>query len=203
MRKKSHISLAMYLVREFKMEGLEKHKKAFCFGSILPDLTPKMVTSPHEFESTYDDMQDFVRYIFTEGIDEEWKERVLWRRLGVVLHYIADYFTYPHNTSFEGTLKDHCMYESEMKYYLRAYVWTPEAKHLFGEAGRRAQRIGSLEELFSYVEESHRKYMMRREHSVTDDCRQILMVCATVFAVLVEMAYAGHMVESLPRYRCA
>ena len=120
MRKKSHISLAMYLVREFKMEGLEKHKKAFCFGSILPDLTPKMVTSPHEFESTYDDMQDFVRYIFTEGIDEEWKERVLWRRMGVVLHYIADYFTYPHNTSFEGTLKDHCRYESEMKYYRRA-----------------------------------------------------------------------------------
>ncbi|MDO4321106.1 MAG: zinc dependent phospholipase C family protein [Lachnospiraceae bacterium] len=202
MRKKSHISLAMYLVRELKLEGLEKHKKAFCFGSILPDLTPKMLASPHEFETTYSDIQDFVRYIFTEGIDDEWKERVLWRRLGVVLHYMADYFTFPHNTSFEGNLKDHCLYESEMKYCLRAYVWTPEANRIFREAGRRAQGITSLEALFAYVESSHRRYM-RAEHSVEDDCRQILSVCTTVFLVLVEMAYAENMVVETPGYRCA
>lgn len=203
MRKKSHISLAMYLVRELKLEGLEKHKKAFCLGSILPDLTPKMVTSPHEFESTYGDLQDFIRYIFTEGIDNEWKERVLWRRLGVVLHYMADYFTFPHNTSFEGTLTDHCMYESEMKYYLRAYVWTSEARRIFQEAGRRAKGITSLDALFAYVEASHRRYMKEERHSAEADCRQILAVCATAFVVLVEMAYAEHMVEEMPGYRCA
>ena len=73
MRKKSHISLAMYLVRELKLESLIKHKKAFCLGAILPDLTPKMITSPHEFETSYENMKDFVRNIFAENSDSEWK----------------------------------------------------------------------------------------------------------------------------------
>lgn len=194
MRKKSHISLAMYLVRELKLEGLEKHKKAFCLGSILPDLTPKMVTSPHEFDSTYGELKDFVRYIYTEGTDGEWNERVFWRRLGVVLHYMADYFTFPHNAACQGTLKDHCMYESEMKYYLRAYVWTPEAKAVFVEAKKRAKRMHTLEALFSYVEAAHRRYL-RSGHSMEEDCRQILSVCATACLVLAEMAYTENSAE--------
>ena len=51
MRKKSHISLAGYLVREMNLEEFDRHKKAFYLGSILPDLTPKMITSPHEFQT--------------------------------------------------------------------------------------------------------------------------------------------------------
>ena len=133
MRKKSHISLAMYLVRELKLESLIKHKKAFCLGAILPDLTPKMITSPHEFETSYENMKDFVRNIFAENADSEWKERVLWRRIGVALHYMADYFTFPHNTSFSGSLKDHCMYESLealfsfVKKRHRAYMQAPHS----------------------------------------------------------------------------
>ena len=202
MRKKSHISLAMYLARELKLEALDRHKKAFCLGSILPDLTPKMITSPHEYETSYGDMRKFVQDIFTEGIDNEWKERVLWRRIGVVLHYMADYFTFPHNTSFDGNLKDHCMYESEMKYYLREYVRTPEAKRIFQAARKAAQEIDSLDELFAYIQESHAGYM-QREHSVDSDCRQILMMCATSFVVMAEMACEQHMVAVVPQYRCA
>ena len=34
MRKKSHISLAGYLVREMNLEEFDRHKKAFYLGSI-------------------------------------------------------------------------------------------------------------------------------------------------------------------------
>ena len=37
MRKKSHISLATYLIGELESEQLDRHKKAFYLGSILPD----------------------------------------------------------------------------------------------------------------------------------------------------------------------
>lgn len=201
MRKKSHISLAMYLVRELKLEGLIRHKKAFCLGAILPDLTPKMITSPHEFETSYDKMQDFVRDIFRDGAENEWKERVLWRRIGVALHYMADYFTFPHNTSFDGSLKDHCMYESEMKYYLRDFVQTPEAGRIFREARRRAAGLGNLEALFAYVKKRHCAYM-QRPHSVENDCYEIVMLCSTAFVVMAELAYAQGLMEE-PVLCCA
>ena len=202
MRKKSHISLARYLVREMKLDGLEKHKKAFYLGSILPDLTPKMITSPHEFSTSYDGLRCTIRSIAAEGVEEEWNERVLWRRVGVVLHYVADYFTFPHNTSFNGNLKDHCIYESEMKYYMREFVWTPEAKRIFRDAKRRAHNMKNTEELFAYIEEMHSSYM-QDIHSVANDCRQILSLCATVTVVLAEFACTALELGFQTDYRCA
>lgn len=202
MRKKSHISLARYLVREMKLDGLVKHKKAFYLGSILPDLTPKMITSPHEFSTSYDGLQCTIRSIAEEGLEEEWNERALWRKVGVVLHYVADYFTFPHNTSFGGNLKDHCMYESEMKYYMREFVWTPEAKRIFRDAKRRAHNMKNTEELFAYIEEMHSSYM-QDIHSVANDCRQILSLCATVTVVLAEFACTALELGFQTDYRCA
>ena len=202
MRKKSHISLARYLVREMKLDGLVKHKKAFYLGSILPDLTPKMITSPHEFSTSYDGLQCTIRRIAEEGLEEEWNERVLWRKVGVVLHYVADYFTFPHNTSFGGNLKDHCMYESEMKYYMREFVWTPEAKKIFRDAKRRAHGMRNAEDLFGYIEEMHICYM-QDIHSVAHDCRQILSLCSTVTVALAEFACTEMELGLQPDYRCA
>lgn len=199
MRKKSHILLAMFLAGEMKLEGLEKHRKAFCLGSILPDLTPKMVTSPHEFETSYAEIRKFIRSMFEENVWEIWKERVFWRRTGFVLHYIADYFTYPHNTSFEGNLKDHCMYESEMKYYLRSFIATDEARRIFLEGCKEARGIGSMEEFFAYVEKAHDEYM-QSEHSVEGDCRQILRLCSAALGVLAQAADTERTVRAVPGF---
>ena len=44
MRKKSHISLARYMVENLKDEELKHHKFSFYLGSILPDIKPIRVT---------------------------------------------------------------------------------------------------------------------------------------------------------------
>ena len=48
MRKKSHISLARYLVQNLDDRNLKKHKFAFYLGSILPDCKPSFVFKKHE-----------------------------------------------------------------------------------------------------------------------------------------------------------
>ena len=186
MRKKSHISLAGYLVRSLGMEELEKHKKAFYFGSIMPDLNPKMLAVPHEFDATFESLKALFFRILKEITDDGENERILWRRVGVAMHYLADYFTYPHDAAFKGSLKDHCMYESEMKYYLRVLVHMPEAQAILEDARGVADEIGSLNELFEYIEKMHQKYG-RVVHSVSADCRQILSLCATVMIAFTEM----------------
>ena len=78
MRKKSHISLAGYLIGELESEQLDRHKKAFYFGSILPDLTPKMFAVPHEFQTSYRELQEKIRLHQGPWKDQEEKYRVLW-----------------------------------------------------------------------------------------------------------------------------
>lgn len=187
MRKKSHISLARYLVRGLGIEELRQHRKAFCLGSILPDLNPKMLAVPHEYDGTFGALQELIRQILDDTSQEEERERVLWRRTGVVMHYLADYFTYPHNSSFEGSLKDHCLYESRMKCHMRVLVWMPEGRAIFGKAREAAAEIGSRGELFAYIAGTHRDYMGEKNHTPESDCRRILMLCATVLHAFTEL----------------
>ena len=45
MRKKSHISLAHYLMNSEGMESIQHHKGAFYIGSILPDCVPSFLSA--------------------------------------------------------------------------------------------------------------------------------------------------------------
>lgn len=176
MRKKSHIALARYLVRNSYNLDLFQHKKAFCFGSIQPDLNLGMISAPHEFESSYPELKRMIREL-TEGMYGGWDSSSFWRNLGIILHYIADYFTFPHNPNYGGTLKDHCFHERDMKYFLRYFVQTPEAAGILHRQKRGRARTEAPEELFYYLEEAHQCYL-RRSHSVEDDCRWIVEVCS-------------------------
>lgn len=188
MRKKSHVALARYLVRGLGSPELARHRKAFCLGSILPDLNPKMLAAPHEYDTTFESFCLLCRQTLDEAARTgEENERVLWRRTGVATHYLADYFTYPHNASFEGSVKDHCMYESELKYRMRVLVWMPEGREIFARARETAEEIGSIEELFGYITRMHKRYMRARTHSPESDCRLILELCAAAMIVFAEL----------------
>lgn len=191
MRKKSHISLAGYLVKELRLQELIKHKKAFYLGSILPDLNPKMVKEPHEIETSFEKFQDSVRLLIQEAKAGECSERVLWRRTGMIIHYLADYFTFPHNSTYGGNLKDHCVYEGDMKYQMREYVRTPEAKMIFLNQREQAFQISTEESLFAYIKESHACYLTEK-HSVVKDCRWILAMSAVVLVAMLRMMNAEY-----------
>ena len=101
-RKKSHILLARYLADQMPAnESLQSHRKAFCLGNILPDIQPSFVTKRHEYFGTFDEVQGKIRRLVQSGAG--YNDRVFWRRSGEVMHYIADYFTFPHNKTFDGT----------------------------------------------------------------------------------------------------
>ena len=172
MRKKSHIALAGFLVREMDDANMQKHWKAFYFGSILPDLTPKMITDPHEFDSSYLELKRRIAKLLSEAREHACKEGTLFCRLGVVMHYLADYFTFPHNKTYPGSLKDHCAYEEKLKQDLRAFLKTEKAKQI----GREKDRdFASLEELFSYVKQQHEAYLKKRSN-VEKDIEHIVVI---------------------------
>ena len=163
---------------------MRTHRKAFLLGSILPDCRPSFVTKKHEFDGTYQEVQESIRRLTVDCNLLLRNRRVYCRRVGEVIHYVADYFTYPHNTCYLGSLKDHCHYENDLKHYLKEYIQSGQA--------RKNQMVFyqfySVEELFAYIEACHEEYM-KDVHSVEQDALYITRVCSQVVSGIYQLLH--------------
>lgn len=175
MRKKSHISLAKFLVHNIKEHQLSVHKKAFYIGSILPDLKLSFLTRRHTFEETFDILIDEIKkitvdYDFSKGIS-----RYYARHLGIITHYLADYCTFPHNSSYTGTMTDHVYYEKEMKFQLLEYI---ELDDIHSES-LQGQILHTFDEIIHFIKKTHKEYL-EALRAVKQDIHYIIELCSKV-----------------------
>jgi len=175
MRKKSHISLAKFLLDNVKNNKLAKHWKAFYIGSILPDLKPSFLTRRHTFEETFDILIKEIRKI---TIDYDVKKGIgsyYARHLGVITHYLADYCTLPHNSVYTGTIADHVYYEKEMKFRLKEYM-ALEGIHSQALQGRK---LLTFDDIVGFIIQTHNEYLNKLK-AVKQDIRYIIELCSKV-----------------------
>ena len=176
MRKKSHITLAKYLVKESRDKDLKKHKYAFYLGSILPDIKPSFIYRRHEISQTFPALQK--RIIKLTDLSPKEKEKnttKYYRHLGEVSHYLADYFTFPHNQKFTGGFREHCSYEQELKKKLRSHITS-------GKAASRKKRyieFSAPEALFDFVSKTHQEYLTEK-NTVEGDISHIIPINSQV-----------------------
>ena len=183
MRKKSHISLAGFLVRGLENETLSRRWKAFYVGSLLPDCRPSFLTVRHEYDETFEMVEEKIRRL---AEDKDWVPADSMRYmidLGQVFHYIADYFTFPHNSNYPGSLKDHCKYEKYLKLRLRSYIREGNAVFYGEQPGKTA----TVEDILDFIRRNHREYM-ESLHTVEEDCEYITRVCSWVLAAIARLA---------------
>ena len=184
MRKKSHISLARFLVRKAGDDVLRRRWKAFYVGSLLPDCRLSFLTVRHEYEETFDLVERKIRSL-TEDAGRRPEDSMRYMiDLGQIFHYIADYFTFPHNSNYSGSLKDHCIYEKYLKFRLRSYI-RERACVLCAEEG---EQLYSVEDILDYIRRNHREYM-KEFRSVEEDCEYITRVCLQVLAAMVYLVH--------------
>ncbi|MDD3337736.1 MAG: zinc dependent phospholipase C family protein [Lachnospiraceae bacterium] len=182
MRKKSHILLARCLADHTWVNELKSHRKAFCLGSILPDIRPSFLTTKHEFSVNYAQVERKIRTLTVENNLEEYNARVYWRQLGEVTHHVADYFTFPHNETFEGTLLEHGKYEAELKRNLKETIKS-------GAADKYCQstvKFDSLDELLTFLKTAHKIYVSR-ERNIKDDIQFIVTICYQVMQGMIRI----------------
>ncbi len=173
MRKKSHISLAKFLINNMQVQGLHNHKKAFYIGSILPDLKPSFLTKRHTIEETFEDLIGEIKkvtvdYDINRGINGYYA-----RHLGVITHYLSDYCTFPHNTVFEGSIKEHVYYEKDLKFQLKEYVNREDVQR------ERSQSFHTFEEIIHFIKKAHKEYLKALK-VVHVDVQHIIDLCYKV-----------------------
>ena len=197
MRKKSHISLARYIVDSFDDADLKKHRFSFYLGSILPDIKPSFLYKRHEINGTFPMLQKHIKRL-SEGQKAIEKKKTIkyYRDLGQISHYLADYFTFPHNTIYLGSLKAHCSYEEQLKQDLRACIKSGEAAKYLAE--QCAKHFRNAEALCSFIQKTHDEYI-ERKHDVEDDIHHILEINQRAIEGILQLL-AKNRAEHLPQH---
>ncbi len=180
MRKKSHISLASYLMESMNTEELRNHKKAFYIGSILPDCVPSFVTRRHNIEETFDLLKEEIIKITDDYDMNKGITGYYCRHLGVITHYIADYFTFPHTKLFTGTMREHCSYEKELKFALKSYVDSEAVQQIYD----RKERFKTVDEICNFIKEMHAEYLKAMK-AIKMDCMYIVKLCQRVVEAIL------------------
>jgi len=180
MRKKSHISLASYLMESMNLEELNNHKKAFYIGSILPDCVPSFVTRRHNIDETFDLLKEEIIKITDDYDMNKGITGYYCRHLGVITHYIADYFTFPHNKVFTGNMREHCSYEKELKFALKSYVNSNAVQHI----SEKIEKIQTVDDICNFIKKMHEEYLQVIK-IVKMDCMYIVKLCQKVVEAIL------------------
>jgi hypothetical protein len=96
---------------------------------------------------------------------------------GVILHYIADYFCYPHNNKLMNKMPNHILYEMNLELEIRKYLsksFEPTDLNL-----TNYDYINLKKSLIHYIEEKHKKYL-KEKPSIFNDIHYSLKVCSIV-----------------------
>ncbi|MBE5967684.1 MAG: hypothetical protein E7255_12100 [Lachnospiraceae bacterium] len=181
MRKKSHISLAKYLMENMKVNDLFEHKKAFYIGSILPDLKPSFLTKKHNIEETFGILIREIKKVTIDYDIERGINGYYARHLGVITHYLADYCTFPHNTDFTGSLKAHLYYEKDLKFSLKEYVTRGDIPRV------RCQnrKFNTVDDILYFILKTHSEYKNALKN-IKVDIQYIVDLCYRVVDAILQ-----------------
>lgn len=104
---------------QIKGDNINLNKTAFRTGSILPDFSPYHKCIKHYKDKSFTFVEKSIDNL---GNSKDINDLSL--RLGIISHYLADYFCYPHFNNMTFTSKDilgHIGYERELDKYIRTF----------------------------------------------------------------------------------
>ena len=113
METKDHLSLAKLIISNNRYFDKSNKKIAFETGCVSPDINLTTYIKGHTYSGTI----DYVKKTISK-LSAKLRSTSDYFELGRTVHFIGDYFTFPHSPKFTGTLKDHVDYESILHRYI-------------------------------------------------------------------------------------
>jgi hypothetical protein len=165
MRTVDHAALAKRLSRDIlKIKG-PVNAFLFWFGNLLPDYSYHTYCKSigHGFRTARKKLA-----LAWESKNKHGETAAFYFRLGVAAHYLCDSFTFPHNSKFKGSLKQHIDYEEIMhKHFADLKIHRDDKAPVFHRP----------EHCMRFLEKCHGAYLRQKEKSPKDDLEWIANVC--------------------------
>lgn len=178
MQKFSHILLSNFLIKQhIEIKSLKPYKNYFRYGNILPDIRVSLLYSKHTFDSTYKtEVIPLIQKLMTEPTTTIKEYRAFAIHLGVVVHHLADYFTFAHHPTFHERYLNllHLLYETKMNFVLIKYMHNTN----FIEHLEQFHPLTTVQDLLTHIETAYHSYSSIPTHrrTIENDCAYIVAV---------------------------
>lgn len=174
---KSHMLLAKYLLNQIPESAI--YRKIFIWGCIEPDLNMfsylKGSLKYQKFKGhNYNSSSNYSIHVLEKLQGKSQWSLLDYYRLGKLMHYLSDAFTYPHNDHFTGNLWEHRVYEARLHSYFATYL----------NQCSKENAKNYPEDVKKYIKKFHRQYM-RTSGDMNNDAKFITQVTSQVMWALV------------------
>ena len=158
-----HMGLAQAIRQATERElSLRIDRVGFLYGNVAPDIRPGLTNIPHYKSSAMDFLEAEIVKITSYPLPTTGKwPKQLSERMGIMTHYLADFFCYAHSQYFQGDLRAHLFYESRLWYDFQRHQ--KAVKHNWIKPDKI---LSSAENIITYIEERHDWYLdtVRNKH---------------------------------------
>lgn len=157
--------------------------KGLKYGSIKPDITPKFLRMKHlknrsinQISSMIEDMKN------TKYPDTKRGMLRFSMNLGIIMHYITDFFCYAHNHPKFISKLEHIKYEIKV-----AFKYTEvDVPKVLSKALNNVEEYNTLDNrsIKSYIDGKHDEYM-KNDPGIENDIKYSLEMCITIALIIV------------------
>lgn len=148
------------------------------YGCMKPDFYPKLMAIPHYKNESFEVISQMILSLQKTKIPVSSKQiNHFSMELGVILHYITDYFCYPHNNDHLDKISSHFIYEINLDKELRKYISVSSGIlniNLYVEDHNNLKSS-----LIDFIEGKHKQYLESCP-SMNNDIRYGLQACCVV-----------------------
>ena len=189
MKSTSHFAMGHLLYASLQAHGVHLNRIAFVYGNIAPDYAPHLLFPAHFGKVCTRAVDDIARELTELPLGGSGRVNAEYsKHLGIMCHFICDYFCFAHNKGFPGGIKQHSSYENRLDAYLRRCCVklfdkeTASSVSFFDlEAKKDVPLSGSVYGLMEDIEEQKSEYLslcsaLRNDLSFSfDACMRAIM----------------------------
>ncbi|HWQ42005.1 MAG TPA: zinc dependent phospholipase C family protein, partial [Desulfosporosinus sp.] len=163
---------------------------SFMYGNIKPDLETSSVKIPHFKHTTMELVQAEIENLTTLRLNKSKRcSKQLSERIGVITHYLSDFFCYAHNEYFESKHRSHLLYEFQLLYHFQK-----NKKVVKGHSYIKPTDIqSSSNDIITYIEEAHDSYIktikenpLPFELDTANALTVCILVCVSILSICLD-----------------
>lgn len=169
--------------------NINLNKRSLIYGSIKPDIAYSLVKLDHFKPQSFDFICNEINKLSDYNFESN-KESIKFfsRRIGIVTHFISDFFCVPHNdrATYENNFMDHIKYEHRLHQLFRSFdSKISVSKSFFNISNNNPNSIKALIDTF------HLQYTKRSESLMNDLYNSILVSSIVGLFIIYNMLNNG------------
>lgn len=155
-------------------------------GCMKPDFYPKLMAIPHYKNESFEIISQMILSLQNTKLPVSPKQiRHFSNELGVILHFITDYFCYPHNNQVLDKLPAHLIYEINLHKELKKYI-SSSSEVL--DINLNVEDYSNLNtSLIYFIEGKHKQYMEDNPSLLNDVIYGLQACCVVALGIITSV----------------